>query len=205
METANPSAYRRLRAAIRDFRPQVVHANIFLTQLSPLVLPLLRDVPSIYHVRWYRAVCPRGTKLLPDATECRVRAGRACRHNRCLTRRAWVLAEAQRALLHRWFDVFDRVLAISERVQRRLELDGLRVDGVLGVAVEPRGPRPPLAALPPRSTRAGSSRRRESTCSCARSRAHASSCPRRGSWSPGTAPSARASSSSRKSSGSTAR
>jgi glycosyltransferase involved in cell wall biosynthesis len=154
VETANPSAYRRLRAAIREFRPQVVHANIFLTQLSPLVLPLLREVPSIYHVCWYRAVCPRGTKLLPDTTECRVRAGRACRRSGCLTRRAWVLAETQRALLRSWFDVFDRVLAISERVQERLELDGLRVDGVLGVAVEPRGPRPPLTD-PPTAVYAG--------------------------------------------------
>jgi glycosyltransferase involved in cell wall biosynthesis len=118
------------------------------------VLPLLREVPSIYHVCWYRAVCPTGTKLLPDATECRVHAGLACRSNRCLTRRAWVLAQTQRALLRRWFGVFDRVLAISDRVRERLELDGIRVDGVLGLAVESRGPRPPLAG-PPTAVYAG--------------------------------------------------
>ena len=205
METANPSAYRQLRAAIRDFRPQVVHARIFLTQLSPLVLPLLREVPSIYHVCWYRSVCPKGTKLLPDATECRVRAGRACRSNGCLTRRAWVLAEAQRALLRRWFDAFDRVLAISDRVRERLELDGVRVDGLLGVGVEPRAGRPPLAGPPTAVYAGGSSRRRASTCSCAPSRAHARESPRRGSWSRETGRSALASSGSPRSWGSTGR
>jgi len=52
LQTANPWAYRRLRRVLAEFRPDVVHAHIFLTQLSPLILPLLRDVPSIYHAVW---------------------------------------------------------------------------------------------------------------------------------------------------------
>src|SRR5215203_2694721 len=45
----NPSAYFALRQALADFRPDVVHVRLFLSQLSPLILPLLRGIPSIYH------------------------------------------------------------------------------------------------------------------------------------------------------------
>ena len=49
-QTLNVSAYRRLRALLRTFRPDVVHVRMFLSQLSPLILPLLRNIPAIYHV-----------------------------------------------------------------------------------------------------------------------------------------------------------
>jgi len=54
LQVANPWAYRRLRSVLAEFRPDVVHVKMFLTQLSPLILPLLRDVPTLHHVVWYR-------------------------------------------------------------------------------------------------------------------------------------------------------
>ena len=54
-QTANPSAYLQLRRVLAEFRPDVVHVKMFLTQLSPLILPLLRDVAQ--HIR-YRFVSP---------------------------------------------------------------------------------------------------------------------------------------------------
>ena len=60
LQTANPWATIGLRRVLREFKPDVVHVKMFLTQLSPLVQPLVRDVPSLYHVVWYRPVCPLG-------------------------------------------------------------------------------------------------------------------------------------------------
>src|SRR5438552_4677567 len=65
---ANISAYRRLRSVLEEFRPEVVHVRMFLTQLSPLILPLLRDVPSVYHATWYETICPTGLKILPNGS-----------------------------------------------------------------------------------------------------------------------------------------
>jgi glycosyltransferase involved in cell wall biosynthesis len=147
VQTGNPAAYLALRRALEAFRPDVVHVRIFLTQISPLILPLLRNVPSIYHAAWYRAVCPIGTKLLPDRTECRVRAGVVCRRNGCLPSHDWAALMAQRALVRRWLGAFDRVLAIGEGVEHHLRADG--IESVLFPnAVPDRPARPPLDGPP---------------------------------------------------------
>src|SRR6185503_12644278 len=38
-QVANPSAFLSLNRVLRDFRPDVVHVRLFLSQLSPLILP----------------------------------------------------------------------------------------------------------------------------------------------------------------------
>jgi hypothetical protein len=52
LQSANPSAWWQLRRVLAEFRPEVVHVRLFLTQLSPLILPVLRRVPSLYHAAW---------------------------------------------------------------------------------------------------------------------------------------------------------
>jgi hypothetical protein len=90
LQTFNPWAFAGLRRVLAEFRPDVVHVRMFLTQLSPLILPLLRDLRSLYHVIWYRPVCPLRTKVLPDGTACHDPAGIACSRHRCLPLRDWV-------------------------------------------------------------------------------------------------------------------
>ena len=75
LQTANPLAPPALRHALRAFRPDVVHVRMFLTQLSPLILPLLRDVTSIFPAGNYQTICPLNTKVLPDGTACDRPAG----------------------------------------------------------------------------------------------------------------------------------
>src|SRR5690349_16117223 len=58
IQVANPSAHRSLHRVIREFQPEVVHVRLFLSQLSPAILPLVRNIPAIYHVAWYRPICP---------------------------------------------------------------------------------------------------------------------------------------------------
>jgi glycosyltransferase involved in cell wall biosynthesis len=148
VRTVNPSAYARLRGAIREFDPDVVHVRMFLTQLSPLILPALARRASVYHATWYEAICPTGHKLLPDGTVCTEPAGRACRRNGCLSRRAWTALMLQRAAVRRWLGVFDAVVANSATVARALETDGIRPVEVVHNGVPAAAARDPLADPP---------------------------------------------------------
>lgn len=125
LQVFNSSARRAIRDAIRDFRPDVVHVGLFLTQLSPSILAPLRDVPALYHVQWYRAICPLGTKLLPDGSQCEVPWGIACLRNRCVGVHDWVPLMIQRSLWERDRSAFDTFVAPSNRLKTLVERAGL--------------------------------------------------------------------------------
>lgn len=148
LEAFNPSAYRQLRKALAAFRPDVVHVRLFLTQMSPLILPLLKDVPSLYHVSIYKCVCPLGTKLLPDRTFCRVRAGAVCYRGGCLPLRAWLPLMLQHKLWRRWRDALDLIVTNSVNVRHQLNAEGVEAGATVWNGVPYREPRPPLAARP---------------------------------------------------------
>lgn len=145
---ANPSARRALAAALHDFRPDVVHLRMFTTQLSPLVLPLLAEVPTVYHASWYAAICPNGLKLLPGGVRCDEPAGPACLSNGCFSPPGWAAVMGQRALMRRWWSVVDRIVANSAAVGRALEAEGLGPVEVIPNGVPIRAPRPPLSDPP---------------------------------------------------------
>jgi glycosyltransferase involved in cell wall biosynthesis len=125
LQTANPWAPQVLRQALREFAPDVVHVRIFQTQLSPLILPVLRGIPAVYHEVWYRAVCPTGNKLLPDGRACMEPAGRACLASGCLPLRDWMPLMAQRHFASRWRDVFDATVANSHATAAALVGEGV--------------------------------------------------------------------------------
>lgn len=159
LQTANPWAALALRRALHDFRPEVVHVKMFLTQLSPLVLPPLRCVPALYHVVWYRPICPIGTKLLPDGSVCRVPAGAVCYRSGCVPLRDWPLLMLQLRLWRRWRHAFDLVVANSRAVAGRLSAEGVDLpievvwNGVPVVAPRPALSEPPTVAFAGRLVR----------------------------------------------------
>jgi len=145
LQSANPWAPVALRRAIDDFKPDVVHVKIFSTQLSPLILPVLRGVPSVYHATWYRAVCPTGLKLLPSGAECTTRAGVVCLSSGCVPARDWLPLMAQGQLQRRWRGAFRATIANSNATAQQL-----RDDGVTGITVIPNG----IPEVPARATMA---------------------------------------------------
>lgn len=147
LQTANPTALHAMRRALRAFRPDVVHVRMFLTQLSPLILPPLRRVPSLYHAVWYESICPTGLKLKRDGTVCGDPAGLACRRD-CLSPQAWLASMAKLRLRRRWWDAFDLVVANSEATRRRLEDEGIETGEVVWNGVPDAGARPPLTGPP---------------------------------------------------------
>lgn len=94
------------------------------------------------------------TKLLPDNTECRVRAGAVCYRNGCVPLRDWLLLMLQRQLFRRWWRSFRLVLALSESVRDHLLADGIEPVEVLGIGV-PVVPHRPALADPPTVAFAG--------------------------------------------------
>ena len=147
-QTANPAAALALRRELATFAPDVVHVRMFLTQLSPLILPVLRDTPTLWQIAYYKAICPRGTKLLPDGSRCEVRAGTVCLREGCVTTRSWVLDMAQQRLWRHWASDLDAVVTLSRTMRQRLAENGVRGVGVLGNGVRERPPRPPLSDPP---------------------------------------------------------
>ena len=145
-QVANPSAYLALRRVLRDFKPDIVHVRMFLWQLSPLILPLLRHLPSLYQVVVYKDVCPKGSKLLPDGTPCTEHYGRACLRHGCVALPTWGATMVQLALLKRWRAAFDRIIALSAPMR-----DVLRQSGFDGVSVVHNG----VAERPMRPTLSG--------------------------------------------------
>lgn len=147
-QTANPSAYLALRRVLAEFRPDVVHLRLFLWQLSPLVLPLLRDLPVVYQTSMYKAVCPKGTKVLPSGRTCDERAGRPCLAHSCVTPQTWAVLMAQIALFRRWRGAIDHVAALSEEMAGILSAEGLSPVSIIYNGVAERPARPPLSGAP---------------------------------------------------------
>lgn len=139
LRTANPSALRVLKRAIEEFRPDVIHVRMFLTQISPIVMPLFRRVPTVYHIDYFGSVCPTGLKMLRDGSPCTTRAGMACLHNRCLSHLQFVPLMVQHRLFHHWSDVFAAVVPVSRRVKQVLADHGVESGEVISNCVpEPR-------------------------------------------------------------------
>lgn len=148
LQIANPYALRRLRQVLAEFRPDVAHVCIYATQLSPLILPALRERPAILHLHNYDQICPTNSKLLPSGALCAFRPGRVCHRQRCVGAPGLARYVAQRGLTDLWRGVFDAVVSPSDWVSRRIRAEGLRVDTTIPNGVPEREARPVLAGPP---------------------------------------------------------
>jgi glycosyltransferase involved in cell wall biosynthesis len=148
LQIANPSALRRLRHVLAEFRPDVTHVCIYATQLSPLILSALRGRPAILHLHNYDQICPTNSKLLPSGALCSFRPGLVCHRQRCVSAPGLARYVAQRGLTDHWRGVFDVVVSPSDWVSRRVRAEGLRVDTTIWNGVPEREARPALGGPP---------------------------------------------------------
>lgn len=146
LQTANPWAFWRLRQVLNDFQPDIVHVRMFLTQLSPLILPLLKPFPSLYHLAWYRPICPIGTKMLRSGQACQNSWGSACLH--CLPVWDWLPLMMQMNLWQYWRDAFNLIVANSEAVKQQLIAEGISPIEVVWNGIPVRPARSALTAPP---------------------------------------------------------
>lgn len=144
----NPAARAGMARLLREFRPDLVHIRLFLSQISPAILPLLEDTPTIYHAAWYRSICPRGTRRLPDGSSCEQRCGRACLSAGCIPAYALPSVIVQQRLFWNGLRHIDAVVANSDATRKRLEEGGLPVHQVIWNGVPDLGPRGELQDPP---------------------------------------------------------
>ena len=125
VQAFNPAAALSLRRVLQRFQPDVVHLNLYLTQLSPLILRVLRGYPTIYYAQWCRSICPKGTRLLPNGQECANRPGLVCVQQGCIPLHDGAAFAVQAVLDHHWAPrQLNRVVAISHAVASELNQYG---------------------------------------------------------------------------------
>jgi glycosyltransferase involved in cell wall biosynthesis len=148
LQVANPWAVRRLRQVLSGFRPDIVHVRMFLTQLSPRVLPLLRNVPALLHVGSHQTICPINTRVLPDQSPCRSRPGVACYRQGCVSALGLARTVVQLGSWRRHRGVFRLIVANSHALAETLRANDVAVDTVIANGTRVVSPRPPLGPPP---------------------------------------------------------
>ena len=147
-QALNFAARSAVGRVIADFHPDVVHLGMFLSRLSPLILPLLQTIPVVHHVHWLRTVCMTGTKTLPDGARCTQPPGLVCYQSGCVGFGEWLPWMLQMRLWRRWRDAVDRIVANCEATRTILEAEGFRNICVIPNGVAMRPARPPLTDPP---------------------------------------------------------
>lgn len=148
LQVFNPWASRGLRRAIADFAPDVVHVRLFLTQLSPAILPELAGVPSILHLGGYHTVCPLSTRLLPDGSACTFRAGIDCYRQGCVSALGLARTVLQLGACRTHQSVLRLIVANSHSLAKTLSENDVKVDAVIWNGTAPCTPRAPLSDPP---------------------------------------------------------
>lgn len=148
LATFNPWASKTLASALADFRPDVVHVKMFLWQLSPSILRHLEGIPSLYEIVTYKAICPNGTKTLPDGRRCTKPAGTVCWSEGCLTPQSWLALMLQRYMWLNRKRVFTRFVTVSQTMRLRLEENGVAPCHVIPNGCPDRPPRGELSPTP---------------------------------------------------------
>jgi glycosyltransferase involved in cell wall biosynthesis len=130
LQIVNPWAVRRVRQAVRAFRPDAIYLNNFAYHLSPAVFWACGSVPTILGVTDYKCICPLGSKLQPDGTMCAARMGSVCGRARCLSRPHQLRDKLRYALIRPAVRRATRVLACSAWVAKQLADNGIASEHV---------------------------------------------------------------------------
>ena len=130
LQIVNPFAVARVRTALREFRPDVVHVNMFEKYLSPAILFPLRAVPTVVMVLYSKPICPTALKMFPDGSLCTEPAGSICWRSGCVGLPEWVRDRPRYALLRAGLAGADRILACSLWMVEQLAANGIAAEPI---------------------------------------------------------------------------
>lgn len=130
LQIVNPFAVTRIRAAVRDLRPDLAIVGMVEQHLSSAAFAALGDVPTILSVGDYKPICPIHSKLLPSGEICRAPAGLVCWTERCTGLAQWLRDRPRYALIRAGIGRVDRILACSSWLQRALVAEGIPAEAV---------------------------------------------------------------------------
>jgi glycosyltransferase involved in cell wall biosynthesis len=133
-------ARRAMLRALDDFKPDVVHLQMFLQQCTPSVLEELKGVPAVATIHEYGLFCPVNTKLiLRSGRECRNEPGPACISNGCVTLAGLAAYLARRSMVRQLGGSVRRWLPPSRYAEQRLKAAGFSNLEWLPYGFEPDG------------------------------------------------------------------
>jgi glycosyltransferase involved in cell wall biosynthesis len=134
LQIANPIAGYRLRSIVRAFNPDVAVVSQFAYHFSPSVFGPLSRTPVVVAMMDYKAICPLGTRMLPDGSRCLEHAGVSCRHNRCLNVPHWIRDQPRYSRIRSVLMRADRIVCPSSWMKEQFAAAGIDADVVaLGV------------------------------------------------------------------------
>jgi glycosyltransferase involved in cell wall biosynthesis len=130
LQLVNPFAFARVKAAVRELRPDLALVGMVEQHLSPAALAALGDVPTILSIGDYKPICPIHSKLLPSGAICTVPAGAVCWHGGCVGLAHWLRDHPRYALFRAGIARADHILACSSWLQRALGSAGIAAESL---------------------------------------------------------------------------
>jgi glycosyltransferase involved in cell wall biosynthesis len=137
-QVVNPVAARAVRRAVEAFQPDVAHVHMFMSFLSPAILPALGRAPTVLTLHDYRAVCPAGWNMLPDGSPCRHSPGVVCRRAGCISRLRRAREAPRYAYAEHAMRDVARILTDSEWMRESLASKGIDADVLPPTVAAPR-------------------------------------------------------------------
>lgn len=134
-ETWNSAAGRGLADVLAEFRPDVAHIVMFLTQLSPSILPPLERLPTVYSANTYRVICPSGLRWYDGGGVCDRSVGLGCARAQCLSPLGVVPRLIQNAMAKKWRLAIDRIVVPSQKMTDILQRHGWAASDLVPHAV----------------------------------------------------------------------
>jgi len=116
----NSAAIRRFREILGEFRPDVVHLNLFVYHFSIGVLSALGSLPTVYTAPGSELSCPQGIRVLSSGRICRERGVRACVRCGCYPTIAIPWLWAREHLIARYQHHIDLAIAPSSWILQDL-------------------------------------------------------------------------------------
>jgi glycosyltransferase involved in cell wall biosynthesis len=145
LQIVNPFTVGQVRAALREFRPDVVQVNMFEKYLSPAVFQALRGTPTVAFVHYYKPVCPTAIKVLPNGSLCEFPAGLVCWRSGCVGLAEWLRDRPRYALIRAGLDRAAAVLVSSEWMVALLGQNGIEAEAI---PLPVPGPSPGFQRMP---------------------------------------------------------
>jgi glycosyltransferase involved in cell wall biosynthesis len=130
LQIANPAAKARLRSIVRSFKPDVALVSQFAYHFSPSVFAPLAGIPMVVTMMDYKAICPLGTRLLPNGSPCVERAGASCMSNRCVSVPHWMRDLPRYALIRKGLAGATRIVCPSDWMRRQFSSAGIDAEHV---------------------------------------------------------------------------
>jgi glycosyltransferase involved in cell wall biosynthesis len=130
-------AQSRLRSIAQSWKPDVAVISQFAYHFSPSAFSAVAGIPIVVLMMDYKAICPLGTRLLPDGVRCTHRAGVSCMTHGCISLPHWMRDQPRYARIRAALSRASRVICPSEWMRQQFRAAGVETEVVRFGVAEP--------------------------------------------------------------------